>query len=119
MKYTVRSKEGELEYLSFGQVEHAWLMGLIEPDDEILEEGKTKWRKAGTIPLLAQARRKGDAVWQGTWFVWVLAGVIGGTVALYQFNEGNYIVGFVIAFGVASVMLHVTWRAYQKEKPHR
>lgn len=118
MKYKVRNKDGELEYLSFGQVEQAWLMGLIEPEDEILEEGKTKWRKAGSIPVLVQARRSGDQVWRGTWFVWVLGGVIGGSIALYLLQSGDYVMGFVVAFAVASVMLHVTWKAYQKQKPH-
>jgi len=118
MKYRVKTKDGELEYLSFGQVEQAWLMGLIEPEDEILEEGKTKWRKAGSIPLLAQARRSGEQVWMGTWFVWVLAGVIGGTIALYLFQQGDWLFGFIVAFAVASVMIHITWKSYQKQKPH-
>jgi len=118
MKYKVRNKDGELEYLSFGQVEQAWLMGLIDPEDEVLEEGKTKWRKAGSIPLLVQARRSGEQVWMGTWFIWVLAGVIGGTIALYLFQTGQYLFGFILAFAVASVMVHITWKSYQKQKPH-
>ena len=87
MKYRVRSKEGELEYESFGQVEKAWLMGLIDPSDELLEEGHTKWRRADSIPLLVSARRSGDQVWMGTWFLWTLFGVIGGSMALWFIQE--------------------------------
>jgi hypothetical protein len=118
MKYRVRNQDGELEYGSFGQVEQAWLMGLIEPEDEILEEGKTMWRKAKSLPLLVRARRSGDQVWMGTWFIWILIGVIGGSAALYQFHEKNYAVGFIIAFAVAAVMFNITVKAYQKRKPH-
>lgn len=121
MKYRVRSKEGELEYESFGQVEKAWLLGLIDPDDEILEEGHTKWRKANTIPLLVNAQRSGEQVWVGTWFAWTLIGVAGGTIALVLLNSAEWpkrIAGVVVAFIVAGLMLKVTMNAYSRRKPH-
>lgn len=121
MKFRVRSKEGELEYESFGQVEKAWLLGLIDPDDEILEEGHTKWRKANTIPLLVNARRSGEQVWVGSWFAWTLIGVAGGTIALVLLNSSSWtqrIAGVVVAFVVAGLMLKVTMNAYARRKPH-
>lgn len=121
MKYRVRSKEGELQYESFGQVEKAWLMGLIDPDDELLEEGHTRWRKASTIPLLVNARRSGEQVWVGTWFIWTLIGVAGGTVALVLLNSESMMkkgAGVVVAFIVAGLMLKVTMNAYARRKPH-
>ncbi|GMU62777.1 MAG: hypothetical protein AMXMBFR34_45400 [Myxococcaceae bacterium] len=121
MKYRVRSKEGELEYESFGQVEKAWLLGLIDPEDEILEEGHERWRKANTFPLLANARRSGEQVWVGTWFIWTLIGVAGGTVALWLLRGESLRekgIGLVVAFITAGLMLKVTMNAYARRKPH-
>lgn len=122
MKYRVRNADGELEYSSFGQVEEAWLMGLIEPEDEILEEGKTLWRKANTFPLLVKARRSGDQVWRGTWFAWVIIGVVGGTIALWLLHEKDWMsrgIGLVIAVFVSVVMINVSKKAAERAKPHR
>lgn len=139
MKFRVRPKDGtgELEYSSFGQVEQAWLLGLIEPDDELLEEGKTTWRKANSFPLLVRARRSGDQVWLGTWFAWVVLGVTFGTIALILLTAKPFhldlgggtaidlspaqmkVAGMVLAFLVVGVMLKVTTNAHQRSKPHR
>jgi hypothetical protein len=121
MKYRVRSSDGELEYSSFGEVEKAWNMGLIEPNDEVLEEGQTLWRKAGALPVLAAARRTGDQVWMGTWFLWVLLGVTVATVALMLLRAPSYTykaAGVALAFADAGVMFFITQRAYQRAKPH-
>lgn len=121
MKFRVRSKEGELQYESFGQVEKAWLLGLIDPDDEILEEGHTKWRRADSIPLLVKAERSGEQVWVGTWFIWTLMGIAGGTIALVLLNSKGVMskfAGVMVGFIVAGAMLKVTMNAYARRKPH-
>jgi hypothetical protein len=121
MRYRVRSTEGELEFESFGQMEQAWLMGLVGPDDEVLEEGKNAWRKASTIALLTKAERTGDQVWNGTWFLWVLFGVIGATISLVLLRQDDWpsrATGFGIAFFVAALMFNVTRKAYERRKPH-
>ncbi|WNG16052.1 hypothetical protein [Cystobacter fuscus] len=56
MRYHVRTPDGELDYLSFREVELAYMQGLVGPDDEVREEGQTLWRKASKIPELARAR---------------------------------------------------------------
>lgn len=118
MKFRVRSKEGELQYESFGQVEQAWLLGFIEPDDELLEEGHTKWRKARSYPLLMSARRSGEQVWVGSWFAWTVLGIMGASYALWQLHLGNYVVGIIAAFVVGGVMTKVTVTAAKRSKPH-
>jgi hypothetical protein len=122
MKYRVRTRDGgELDYTSFGQVEQAWLMGLIEPDDEVLEEGKTRWRKAGSIPLLISARRSSEQVWAGSWFLWTLIGIFGATVGLGLLSQKELeykAAGAVVAFGIASLMIHVSVKAWDRRKPH-
>jgi len=122
MKYRVRTRDGgELDYTSFGQVEQAWLMGLIEPEDEVLEEGKTRWRKAGSIPLLISARRSSEQVWAGSWFLWTLIGIFGATIGLGLLSQSELeykAAGAVVAFGVASLMIHVSVKAWDRRKPH-
>lgn len=118
MKFTVRTKDGQLDYESFGQVEQAWLMGLIEPADEILEQGKTVWRRADSFPLLVQARRHGDDVWNGAWFLWALIGVAGATIALVLFKERLWLPGLMVAFADAVLLTNVTIKAQQRRKPH-
>lgn len=122
MRYRVRTRDGgELDYASFGQVEQAWLMGLIDPDDELLEEGRSRWRKAGSIPLLISARRSSEQVWRGTWFLWTLIGIIGATVGLGLLSREELefkVAGVLVAFGIASLMVHVTVRAWERRKPH-
>ncbi|MFZ5469750.1 MAG: hypothetical protein ACOZIN_09965 [Myxococcota bacterium] len=118
MKYTVRTKDGELVYDSFGQVEQAWLNGLVGPEDELREEGATKWRKAGSIPLLVQARRHGNQVWGGTQLLWITVSVVLGSAAMYLIAKGNMLVGGLIAVGVAVLLFRVTTEAFKKSKPH-
>ncbi len=108
-----------MQYESFGQVEQAWLLGFVEPDDELLEEGHTKWRKAKTYPLLVNARRSGEQVWVGSWFFWVVLGIAGSTYALWQLHLDNYVTGMVAAFAVAAMMVKVTVDAQRRSKPHR
>ncbi len=119
MKYTVRTKEGELTYDSFGAVERAWLQGLVEPDDEVLEEGTTKWRKAGSIPLLAQARRYGNQVWGGAQLGLLVVYLVLGSVALYGLTSGSYYVGVIAAAILAVVTVKISMRAFKLNKPHR
>jgi hypothetical protein len=119
MRYRVRNAEGEIEFQSFGQLEQAWLMGLVEPSDEVLEEGKSLWRRADTIPLLARARRHGDGVWGGAWFLWTLIGVFGGTAALWLFHQKNYVTALLISFFVAGLMIKVTVDAQRRRNPHQ
>jgi hypothetical protein len=118
MKYTVRTKEGELVYGSFGAVEQAWLQGLVEPDDEVLEEGTTKWRKAGSIPLLARARRSGNQVWGGAQMAWIVIGIATSSFALYMLATGRLLIGGISALATAFMLFNITTKAFKKSKPH-
>lgn len=118
MKFQVRTKEGELSFGSFGEVERAWLMGLVEPDDELLEEGKTTWRKASSYPVLVHARRSGDQAWGGSWFLWTVAGIMLGSCALWLLKDGYWLYGGTVGVLTAMVMVHVTVRASKRSRPH-
>ncbi len=117
MRYTVRTPEGELTFNSFGEVERAWLQGLVDPDDEIREEGSTKWRKASTLPLLVQARRRGNAVWGGTQSAWIVVAIVLGSAALYSIAKGHTWLGLMVAFGLALLLTRVTYRAFKRSRP--
>ena len=117
-KWTVRTKDGELTYASFGEVEHAWLSGLVGPDDELLEDGNQKWRKAGSFPVLVNARRHGNQVWGGTQMMWMIFAITLGSAALILLVKGHYLVGGLVAFIVASVTIRVTMMAFKRTKPH-
>jgi hypothetical protein len=118
MKFTVRTQEGELIYSSFGAVEQAYLAGLVGPEDELLEEGATQWRKACSYPVLKNARRQGNQVWGGTQLAWIMIGVLLGSVALYLLTHGGVLLGAVIAIIVTSLLFRVTFVAFRKSKPH-
>ncbi len=118
MKFTVRTQEGTLEFGTFGQVELAWLQGLVGPDDDVLEEGTNRWRKAGSIPLLAQARRHGDQIWGGSQPAWMAIGVILSSIALYLIVQGHHLIGAALAVLVATLLFRVTMSAFKRIKPH-
>ncbi len=118
MKWTVRTKEGELTYESFGAVEQAWLSGLVGPDDELLEEGTSKWRRADSFPILARARRQGDQVWGGSQSAWIAIGVVLGSIALYLLVHGQYIIGGLVAVVLTTLLFRVTNAAFKKTKPY-
>lgn len=118
-KYRVKSKEGELTFGSFGEVERAWLQGLVEPEDEVLEEGSTRWRKAKSIPLLAGARRTGNQVWGGTQHFWIIFVVVLASLALYWLVKGKWALGGGLSLLISLVLFRITTNAYKRSKPHR
>ena len=117
MRYRVKSPEGELTYANFLEVEKAYLDGLVGPEDEVIEEGAKKWRKANTIPQLVQARRSGNQVWGGTQMIWVMVAGVFGSVALRLMLKGHPLYGFGVGFVVASLLTSVTYRAFKRSKP--
>ena|SRR5712692_1416631 len=117
MRYTVRTQEGELTFNSFGEVERAFLQGLVDVDDEILEESSSKWRKVSSIPLLVQARRRGDAVWGGTQAAWIMSAVIFGSFALYMIAKGQIAIGLGVAVLLSVLLTRVTYKAFKRTRP--
>jgi len=119
MKFRVRNQDGELKFDSFGAVEQAWLQGLVGPEDEILEEGATKWRKAKTFPLLAQARRHGDHVWGGTQALWIFTTIALGSFALYTMVKGRWWIALLLTVALCLILSRVTYHAFTRNKPHQ
>lgn len=108
MKYTVKNKDGELTYGSMEEVKTAYVLGLVEAEDEVLEEGATLWRKAGAIPLLVTARKvnvaRGESnVLRG----WVIGALVLAFFAFYFLIKGVWLWGGLTAFGVVAMLAQV------------
>lgn len=119
MRYRVRTPEGELEYPSFRAVEQAYAAGLVDPEDEVLEEGGSLWRKAASLPALARAhpqRRAGGPSLFRSQGLTVLIAVALGVVALLLFRSGRGLFGLLIALVVASLLSRVTFTAFRRKR---
>ncbi len=117
MKYTVRNKDGELTYGSMEEIKTAYVIGLIEPEDEIVEEGAKVVRKAGAIPLLVTARKvthqKGQSnAMRG----WVIGALVLAMFAFYFLIKGVWTWGGLAAFGVVVMLYRVTTMAAKRPK---
>jgi Flp pilus assembly protein TadB len=58
MGYRVRNRDGEVRFESFRDLSNAYRVGLVEPEDEILQDGHQKWRAARTVAHLQGAPRE-------------------------------------------------------------
>jgi hypothetical protein len=107
MGYVVRTQDGELVYPSLYDVERAYAQGLVDPEDDVREEGASTWRKAGTLPALAGARRTSMDASRLTQLLPVLGVVVLGGAALkflFQDSMSLRLVGIVLTLA-ASLLL--------------
>ncbi len=117
MRYRVRTPEGELEYESILHVEQAYVSGLVDPEDEVLEEGGTLWRKASTLPVLARARRPaGSKSSNRKQFLTILLAVVLGVFALLLVVSGRGLWALLITVGAASLLWRVTYDAFRRKR---
>ncbi|WP_224245062.1 hypothetical protein [Hyalangium gracile] len=115
MRYRVRTPEGELEYESILHVEQAYVAGLVSPEDEVLEEGGTLWRKAASIPNLARARKPSRA-FDRSQTLTILVAVFLGVCALLLVRSGRGMIAFLLCLGVASLLWRVTFTAFRRRR---
>lgn len=124
MGYRVRTPEGELGYPTMLDVEQAYTQGLVGPDDEVLEDGQTKWRRASSIPALARARptrsparRKqvltvAAAVALGLWALMLL--VSDAWPAIPKDPWQRRALGIVLALVMSTLLTRVTAKAFKR-----
>ena len=117
MRYRVRTPEGELEYESILHVEQAYIAGLVDPEDEVREEGATLWRKAASIPTLARARRARPRSAGRAQLLTILAAVVLGALSLVLLTRGSMLPGLLLAMVVVSVLTRVTYKAFRRPPP--
>lgn len=118
MAYRVRTPDGELVFPSLGDIERAYVQGLVDPDDEVREDGAEKWRKASSLPVLAQAKKpqSGKAARAQTFTV--LGAVTLGVGALLVMVLGRTpevrMMGIALALVVSGILMRVTFKAYKR-----
>jgi hypothetical protein len=117
MRYRVRTPDGELEYESILHVEQAYVAGLVDPEDEVLEEGGTLWRKASTLPNLARARRPASSKSTNrTQSLIILIAVVLGVFSLLLVWSGRGLLALLGALGVISLLWRVTYDAFRRKR---
>lgn len=119
--YKVRSKDGgiALEYASLAAVRQAYELALIDPEDEVLEEGKDTWRKAREIPLLSTAIRVKTARRVGSRNQWAFGMAAVGVLTVLLLARGQYVSGGITAFIVVAIGMHLTSLAAEREKKRK
>jgi hypothetical protein len=120
MKYVVRTPDGELVYPSLLDVERAYLQGLVDPDDEVREEGSTLWRKAGSLPTLARARRASSGAARRGQVLTVVGVVLLGALALSLLFRDAWnlrLLGIVLALASSFMLTRVTLKAFKRPPP--
>ncbi|MFP2932782.1 hypothetical protein ACLESO_48080 [Pyxidicoccus sp. 3LG] len=117
MRYVVRTPEGELTYPSLLDVERAYVQGLVDPEDEVREESASTWRKAGSLPTLAQARRTSAGVAARGQAMMVVGVVLLGGLALSLLFRDSWnlrLMGIVLALVASFMLTRVTFRAFKR-----
>jgi hypothetical protein len=117
MRYRVRTPDGELEYESILHVEQAYVAGLVDPEDEVIEEGGTLWRKASTFPNLARARRPASSKsTHRKQSLIILIAVVLGVLSLILVWRGQGFLALLAALGVISLLWRVTYDAFRRKR---
>ncbi|WNG48875.1 hypothetical protein F0U60_35755 [Archangium minus] len=117
MGYRVRTPEGELHYPRLLDVETAYSQGLVDPNDEVLEDGHSTWRKASSIPALARARsatKRHVRLKQmlGTSVVVVVG--IWALMLILSDSPGQRGLGLLLALGVSVLLTRLTAKAFKR-----
>ena len=119
MSYRVRTPDGELAFPSLAEVEKAYAMGLVGPEDELREDGASTWRKAGSLPALASSRRSARATGARAQRLPILLAVGLSLLALYLIirdHPGTRLLGVGLALVVAGLLMRVTSRTFGRGK---
>lgn len=118
MRYRVRTPEGELVYPSLHDLVQAYVTGLVDPGDEVLEEGGTLWRKAETLPLLARARSVAPKPWERSQALTIAAALGLAALALFLlWNGAGLLPILAVALLIVSLLTRVTMKAFKRRPP--
>jgi hypothetical protein len=121
MPYHVRTADGELAFPSLADVERAYSLGLVGPEDEVREDGAQAWRKAGSLPVLARSRAaaRPAAGRRAAQHLPILVAVALSLLALWLIlreDPGMRLLGAGLALVVAGLLMRVTSRAFGRGK---
>lgn len=117
MAYRVRTPDGELTYPTLLDVEAAYTQGLVDPNDEVLEDGHSHWRKASSIPALARSRPASKGLAARGQVLNVLGAVLLGFAALMLIMSDSWPrrgLGIVLALGMCTLLTRLTSKAFKR-----
>lgn len=115
MRLRVRTPDGELTFGSKYELSKAYAQGLVDPGDEVLEEGASRWRKAAELPELAHLRAKPRGVPRQTLAMLAMVVLsIASLVLLFREDNASRGIGFLLAFGVAYLLMGSTRKAFRR-----
>ncbi|HZI14710.1 MAG TPA: hypothetical protein VE153_30360 [Myxococcus sp.] len=120
MGYVVRTPDGELVYPSLLDVERAYAQGLVDPEDEVREESASLWRKAGSLPALAGARRASSGAASRGQTLTVVGVVLLGVLALSLLFRDSWqlrVAGIVLALVASTLLTRITFKAFKRPPP--
>jgi hypothetical protein len=115
MPYRVRTSDGELIYPTIAELSKAWQMGMVDPEDEVLEDGKQMWRKAGTLPFLVQFSPRGTPLLDRKVRLLVVASCISAMFAVYYVVQGKLMLGGLFALGAGLASIGLLSATYKKK----
>jgi hypothetical protein len=117
MKYTVKNKDGSLTYNSLEEVKTAYVLGLVEEDDDVIEDGASLARKASAIPLLVTAKKvRGSKQHFDAIRGWVYGALVLAIIGFYLLVTGKLLYGGLVMFAVVSVSFRITMLAARRKK---
>jgi len=122
MGYRVRTPDGELAYPTLRDVEVAYTQGLVDPTDEVLEDGHTTWRKAASIPALARAKPPSTGLMGNAQKAGVVTAVVLGAAALKLILSDEWGLrgaGIVLALVMSVVLMWLTASAARRRASPR
>ncbi|MBZ4333820.1 hypothetical protein [Corallococcus sp. AS-1-12] len=122
MAYRVRTPDGELMFPTLGDIERAYVQGLVDPDDEVREDGAETWRKASSLPVLARAKKPHARDTSRRAQTLTVAGAVAaGVLALVLLFTGTNwnirMMGIALALVVSGLLTRVTFKAYKRPPP--
>lgn len=114
----MRTPEGELSFASILELTRAYLLGLVQPEDEVQREGDVKWRKAASLPQLAQATKPPRHFFADTHMRWAVGLAVLGSLAAFSFLYGAQQMGalLVLAFAVLGLQWIARWQRKKTRK---
>jgi Flp pilus assembly protein TadB len=116
MPYRVRNEDGELQFQTMDDLRDAYAQQLVEAEDEVLEDGASSWRKAGSFPALVQARKARPTALEreGRWYL----------LAMILLCAGVYFVAFgwtMVSFAVVAAIVagFLVWTTFASTRRRR
>lgn len=119
MRYCVRTPDGELEFATLADVARAYQLGLVGPDDEVVEAGQETGRRAATLPALVSARateRPASPRAQRLQVALLLGLAALALWLLFRDSAGLQLAGLALALLACSLLMRVTYRALSPRK---